>query len=230
MKFRNIGGLSRVPFVWYADGEGNLHFIYILKGNTKLIQRHTSSCWGYYYIGPFGKTKYYDFFPKNPTVKFVQSLIHKVKSIFYKFWEPVVKTNLKLLSESETILDEEIINDKNIDYSYRYYLKRRWMPQHQKVIGDREKLTARSCYLCNEEFSKTNKKVIDHNHFSGQYLGIAHDNCNRQRTKPEMVVVFHNANYDLIQLLPKFFKDYGVEVIPKGIPKAGERFMSLFWV
>ena len=42
-----------------------------------------------------------------------------------------------------------------------------------------------------------------------------------------MVVVFHNANYDFIQLLPKFFKDYGVEVIPDGIPKVGDRFMTL---
>ena len=103
------------------------------------------------------------------------------------------------------------------------------MLKAQKAIGDREKLTATSCYLCNEEFPETDKKVIDHNHFSGQYLGIAHNNCNRQRrTKPEMVVVFHNANYDFIQLLPKFFKDYGVEVISDSIPKVGDRFMSLF--
>ena len=127
------------------------------------------------------------------------------------------------------ILDEEILNDKNTDYSYRYYLKWRIMPTIQKLIGDREKLTVTTCCLCNKEFSETDKKVIDHNHFSGQYLGIAHNKCNRLRkTKPDMVVVFHNANYDFIQLLPKSFKDYGVEVIPDGIPKAGERFMLLF--
>ena len=42
-----------------------------------------------------------------------------------------------------------------------------------------------------------------------------------------MVVFFYNANDDFIQLLPKFFKNYGVEVIPNAIPKAGERFMTL---
>ena len=37
----------------------------------------------------------------------------------------------------------------------------------------------------------------------------------------------HNANYDFVELLPKFFKEYGVEVEVDGIPKTGEKFMSL---
>ena len=125
-------------------------------------------------------------------------------------------------------MDKKILDDKDIDYLYRYYLKKRWMSQAQRAIGEREKITAAKCYICDERFVRSDKKVIDHNHFSGQYLGIAHDNCNCQRkTKAEMVVYFHNANYDFIQLLPKFFKKYGVEVIPDAILKAGERFMTL---
>ena len=76
----------------YADGECKLQPTYILKGNTKLIQRHTASCWGYCYNGPFGRKEYYDFFPPNPTKKFVQSLIDKARNIFHEFWKPVVKT------------------------------------------------------------------------------------------------------------------------------------------
>ena len=92
-----------------------------------------------------------------------------------------MKTNLDLKNRNEIILDEKILEDKNIDYSYRYYLKRIYIPQAQKLIGDREKLTASICYLCKEEFSETDIKVIDHNHFSGQYMGIAHNKYNLRR-------------------------------------------------
>ena len=90
------------------------------------------------------------------------------------------------------------------------------MPRYQKLIGDREKENVSHCYLCNVGFLPDDKKVIDHDHFSGKYLGIAYNECKLQRKKrPEMVVFFHNANYDFVQHLPKFFKDLGVEVIPK---------------
>ena len=62
MKFKNISGMSVVPFVCSADGECFLEPTYILKGQTKLEQRHKVSCWGYYYEGPFGRKEYYDFF------------------------------------------------------------------------------------------------------------------------------------------------------------------------
>ena len=227
-KFNNIKGLSIAPFLCYADGECNLQPTHILKGNTKLMQRHIASCWGYYYVGPFGERKYYDFFPENPTENFIQSLICKAKNIFSEFWEPVVRTSLDSLRNRSIVLDDRILKDESIDYSYRYYLKRRQMPAFQKLIGEREKLVATRCYLCDEMFTEEDKKVIDHNHFSGNYLGIAHDACNLQRkTRPEMVVGFHNANYDFVQLLPKFFKDYGVEVEVDGIQKSGEKFMAL---
>ena len=67
MKFRNIARMSVVPFICCADRECFLQPTYILKGNTKLVQRHSASCWGYYYEGPFGKKEYYDFFPSNST-------------------------------------------------------------------------------------------------------------------------------------------------------------------
>ena len=43
MKFENIAGLSRCPFVGYADSEEFLRPMYRLKGNTKLIQEHNAS-------------------------------------------------------------------------------------------------------------------------------------------------------------------------------------------
>ena len=205
MKFKNISRMSVVPFVWSADGECFLQPTYILKGETSLIQRHSASCWGYYYKGPFGRKVYYDFFSANPTEDFLRSLVEKSKEIFYDFWQPVVKmNNPELNRKDKIILDDEILEDKNIDYSFMYQLKRRNMSVGQRQIGEREKRNAVKCHICDENFIEGDTKVIDHNHFSGQYVGIAHKKCNWQRqTKPEMVVYFHNANYDFVQLLPK---------------------------
>ena len=72
------------------------------------------------------------------------------------------------------------------------------------------------------------KRVIDHNHFTGKYFGIAHSICNlKRRSRAEMVVFLHNANYDFVELLPGLL---GKKFLPndvKGIPKAIEKFMSL---
>ena len=148
-------------------------------------------------------------------------------NIFEEYWEPVVKTSLTVDEERSLSLDETI-NNKNIDHSCRYFLKQRRMPKDQLEIGRREMGTATHCFLCNEAFLEGDKKVIDHDRFTGKYFGIAHNKCNLQRkTKAEIVVFMHNANYDFVELLPKFFIDYGVEIEPTGIPKRGEKLMTL---
>ena len=37
----------------------------------------------------------------------------------------------------------------------------------------------------------------------------------------------HNANYNFVELIPKFFKDYGIEVEVDGIPKTEEKLMNI---
>src|SRR6266536_1392957 len=64
---------------------------------------------------------------------------------------------------------------------------------------------ATKCYLCDDIFTKDNKKVRDHCHVSGKYRGAAHEKCNLQlKLSPEIPVIFHNLKgYDTHHLMLK---------------------------
>ena len=58
---------------------------------------------------------------------------------------------------------------------------------------------AKRCYICKKPFLEHDKKVRDHEHSTGQYLGAAHNSCNLQRRDSDMQIpVFcHNLiSYD----------------------------------
>ena len=38
---------------------------------------------------------------------------------------------------------------------------------------------SKNCYICDNIFTETNRKVRDHNHITGKYRGAACDNCNK---------------------------------------------------
>lgn len=56
--------------------------------------------------------------------------------------------------------------------------------------------SAETCHICGNMLGKD--RVLDHCHFTGEYRGAAHTNCNLQLKKPRFIpVVFHNlAKYD----------------------------------
>ena len=66
------------------------------------------------------------------------------------------------------------------------------------IFGENEKIeieNAAKCWLCNGEFSKDNKKVRDHCHYTGKFRGAAHNACNLKYKKPKFIpVVFHNLS------------------------------------
>ena len=55
---------------------------------------------------------------------------------------------------------------------------------------------ASHCYICKGEFDSYNYKIMkvyEHNHFTGEYRGAAHDKCNKRCQKPKKLpVIFHN--------------------------------------
>ena len=228
MKFKNIKGNSVVQFVCYADSESFLQPTHILRGATSLNQRHTSSSWGYYYEGPFQNKGYSEFFSPTCTKDFVQSLINKCQEIFTEFYEPVVPRSSPFRDRKDVILDPRILKNTKVNYWFKYFPKRKFMTPEVKRIGEEAKHSAIKCYLCGVEFNPTDVKATDHNHFTGEYIGIAHKECNRQRkSEAVMIVFFHHANYDFIQLIPKLCKDYGIETDVGGKPKSGEKFILL---
>ena len=66
---------------------------------------------------------------------------------------------------------------------------------------EKEFQSASRCHICEEEFSrdkKSNSKVRDHCHFTGEYRGVAHNKCYLSCRKPLILpVIFHNLQgYD----------------------------------
>ena len=71
------------------------------------------------------------------------------------------------------------------------------------------------CHICFKHFKDGNRKVKDHCHYSGEYIGAAHLLCNLQYKIPSYIpVVFHNlAGYDahlFIWELSKYGSQMGV--------------------
>ena len=66
------------------------------------------------------------------------------------------------------------------------------------AVGQAKEI-ATQCWICETTFSKDNKKVLDHCHFSNQFLGWAHSKCNLQHRTPSLVSIIANnfSGYDL---------------------------------
>lgn len=85
------------------------------------------------------------------------------------------------------------------------------------------------CYLCKlpfqPQFSGRNK-VRDHCHYSGEFLGVAHSNCNWKRTTDRNIPIFiHNfQNYDS-QFIMQGLKYCNTSI--DGIPYNMEKFRTL---
>ena len=52
------------------------------------------------------------------------------------------------------------------------------------------------CYICKKDFNNDN--VRDHCHFTGKYMGAAHNTCNLRYKIPKNIpIIFHNGStYD----------------------------------
>ena len=83
------------------------------------------------------------------------------------------------------------------------------------------------CWICEKLFGEESK-VLDHCHYTGNFLGLADNECNlKRRTLNFIPVVAHNlSNYDLHHLcneLHHFAKECRINVIPQ----TSEKYISL---
>ena len=90
---------------------------------------------------------------------------------------------------------------------------------------------ASTCWACNKPFTDDDGKVMDHDHITGEFRGIAHNSCNLKMTvsrKTKIPVVFHNLRgYDshlIISALGTSGYKYLKE--PTCIPNNMEKYMS----
>ena len=165
--------------------------------------------------------------PQNDRIAFTQKYQHHQPSGFcYK----IVGQNIKRCvlfraTENEDVsrkfvemLEEDI---KNIFKQFNF--SKKMLPLTTQEL--REFLKAPICWICQKGFEKKDKKVRDHDHFTGKFRGAAHNQCNLQFKKPKFTpVIFHNlSGYDA----HLFVKNLGVsEGNIKCIPNNEEKYIS----
>ncbi len=105
------------------------------------------------------------------------------------------------------------------------------MPPSERRKGEKRKKTAIYCHIC--EGPLLNDRVLDHDHVSGRFLGIAHEQCNLERKEPQKIVVMsHNfTGYDSHYIV----REFGKEDIKKhtenlrAIPVNTQKFKTITW-
>ena len=116
------------------------------------------------------------------------------------------------------MLEEDIKKiHKEFDFS------KRMLPLTKKEQSEFEK--AKICWICQKKYSEKDRKVRDHDHFTGKFRGAAHNSCNLQFKKPKFTpVIFHNlSGYDA----HLFVKNLGTtEGNIKCIPNNEEKYIS----
>ena len=195
ISFKHHNRAIKVPFVVYADFEAF----------TKEIKT----------------------IPQNDRVAFTQKYQHHQPSGFcYK----IVGRNIKRCvlfraMENEDVskkfvemLEEDI---KNIFKQFNFSKKMLPLTTQEQT----EFIKAKICWICQKGFEKKDKKVRDHDHFTGKFRGAAHNPCNLQFKKPKFTpVIFHNlSGYDAHLFVKNLGKSEGNI---KCIPNNEEKYIS----
>ena len=81
---------------------------------------------------------------------------------------------------------------------------------------------ATCCYICQKPFFEEDHRVRDHDHATGEYRGPAHQSCNLQKQRKQVIpVVAHNLRgYDSHHIMQKIHRvavDKRLEVIPNNM-------------
>ena len=107
-----------------------------------------------------------------------------------------------------------------------FYNQKRKFPIFNGVAPSKKAYNC--CLICNNEFVNDAEKVLDHCHFTGIFIGYAHNECNlKRRTINFTQIVAHNMmNYGMhhvVKALHSASQDTKINVIPTN----DEKFIAL---
>lgn len=85
--------------------------------------------------------------------------------------------------------------------------------------------TVQLCHICKTKFAQNDKKVKDHDHFTGKYRGPAHNACNLNLKQCQFIpIIFHNlSGYDSHLFIKELSDIIGNITL---IPKSKEKYIS----
>ena len=174
--FKNFKSLTKMPIVAYCDLESAL-----IKLKNKLcfdcqkelccceasvttpIERHEPLSWSIVFVSSDKKVIHEETFTGKNCITKFMEMLRRL--------EPLIKSQLQ-----------------------QYKIPLRLTPEEQKNYDSQN-----ICWICEERFNEfdsfdiNKRKVIDHNHFSSEFLGAAHANCNLKRRTPEIIPIFFHG-------------------------------------
>ena len=170
IKFKNYNKQFPIPFVIYADFE--------------CFTKPMSNC------SPNPEDSYtYNYQKHEPS-----GFCFYIKGIVPNKFKPIIYTKKNSDDNLPLIFVNKLEKVTNKIYE-DFYMRSEHINITQKQYREYSKSTV--CHICNKEVIPEDK-VCDHCHFTGEYRGPAHRNCNLQCRKPMIIpVIFHNLQgYD----------------------------------
>ena len=168
--FNNYNKQFPIPFVIYADFE--------------CFTKPMSNC------SPNPEDSYtYNYQKHEPS-----GFCFYIKGIVPNKFKPIIYTKKNSDDNLPLIFVNKLEKVTNKIYE-DFYMRSEHINITQKQYREYSKSTV--CHICNKEVIPEDK-VCDHCHFTGEYRGPAHRNCNLQCRKPMIIpVIFHNLQgYD----------------------------------
>ncbi|XP_068709676.1 uncharacterized protein [Montipora foliosa] len=170
LKFNNFHKQLPIPFVIYADFEAITEKIHGCQPNDD--KSYTEAYQRHTDCGYGYKVVCcYD----DKYTKPVQ--IYRGEKAVYKFMEAMLE---------------------EVKYCKKVMKKEFNKPLRMTKDNEKEFQKADKCHICEKEYNKTDVRVRDHCHVTGQYRGSAHQDCNLNfRLTEKIPVIFHNLRgYD----------------------------------
>ena len=198
-------------FVEFHDGQNQFKVPFVMYADVEAI------------LKPMKES---NFNSEASYTKEVNKHIPSAFCVYSKFAYGDVKDPLKLYRGKDCV---EVFCDYVENDANRLYHMFPEKPMNRLTHEEwREFNKATKCHICFKEFQELNPKVRDHCHYTGQYRGPAHRNCNLRYKIPSFIpIVFHNlSRYDahlFIRELGKKFEKGEIGVITEN----KEKYISL---
>lgn len=188
VRFKNYGHSKRMPFIIYADIECLLEKIDDDNDNNHKsrfnYQRHKPFSVGYFFHCSYDESL-----------------------CFYKSYRSISSTSLDCI---DWFIEELYNLSQKLVEKFRTIVPMVELTAEQLLNHN----TTQTCFICHKTFTNDDKRVMDHNHFTGIYRGTAHSHCNLNYIDFNIVpVIFHNlSGYDSHFIIEKLVTTFDGKV------------------
>ena len=198
LKFTNFKAKIQVPFSVYYDFE--CMFQPISSTDKEILNNHTNA------IRHQPIAAGYAVVSRLPNVKTINKVVYGTNAP-YQFVDSLIKT---------LVTSENSVYKTYFKNNYRFKVPKPPYPESE----------AKTCHICESSFNPNDTKVIDHCHFTGNFRGYAHKDCNLNFKTPDFIPIFaHNSSrYDSHLFIKELCNYPGVTV--KFLPSNEETTIS----